>query len=241
MADLDAISETIHSENEGNPIMDFLKSVFSFTPKAAPKKELAMKMTSEKAMPFLLKDNRKISATTGKAIDPNRDLYTGKYSPERISNIVKAARRYNQDPYDLLALDLQETGLGTSKRAGNENIGHTMMSQHDLIPSKIDDIDQQDEYDKFARAFATKMQYADRLKIKDPALRMQTYNGLGKITPNTEKGYHGFAMQSIYGVPLPKEGIDMKKNPLYGKRVLDLRDNVLRKDEQLANYIKNIR
>jgi hypothetical protein len=48
-------------------------------------------------------------------------------------------------------------------------------------------------------------------------------------------------MQSIYGVPLPKEGIDMRKNPLYGKRVLDLRDNVLRKDEQLANYIKNIR
>ena len=36
MAELDAISETIHSENEGNPIMDFLKKVFSVTPKAAP-------------------------------------------------------------------------------------------------------------------------------------------------------------------------------------------------------------
>ena len=36
MAELDAISESVHSENEGNPIMDFLKSVFSVTPKAAP-------------------------------------------------------------------------------------------------------------------------------------------------------------------------------------------------------------
>ena len=60
MAELDVISEKIYNENKSNPIMDFLKNVFSVTPKAAPKKELAMKMTSEKAMPFLLKDNRKM-------------------------------------------------------------------------------------------------------------------------------------------------------------------------------------
>lgn len=111
MAELDAISETIHSENEGNPIMDFLKKVFSVTPTApVAKKGLVMPRDYE------LKDNRKVSATTGKGIDPNRDLIGGKYPSERILNIVKAAKRYNQDPYDLLAVDLQETGLGTSKR-----------------------------------------------------------------------------------------------------------------------------
>jgi hypothetical protein len=236
MAELDAISEKIHSENEGNPIMDFLKNVFSVTPKTTPvRRNIVMPRDYE------LKDNRKINATTGKEINPNRDLIGGKYPSERILNIVKAAKRYNQDPYDLLAVDLQETGLGTSKRAGNENIGHGRMNMDELIPTKMGSDDESDSYDMFARAFTTKMQYADKLGIKDPYTKMQVYNGLGKITPNTEKGYHGFAMQSIYGVPLPKEGIDMRKNPLYGKRVLDLRDNVLRKDEQLANYIKNIR
>ena len=238
MAELDAISETVHSENEGNPIMDFLKSVFSVTPKAAPvaKKGLVMPRDYE------LKDTRKVSATTGKAIDPNRDLVSGKYPSKDIYGIVKAAKRYNLDPYDLLSVSLQETGLNKK----GEGLGQILMSDNEIrdsVPTKMDTEEEAagDEYDMFARAYMSKMKYADRLGIKDPATRMQTYNGLGKVTPNTEKAYHGFAMQSIYGVPLPKEGIDMRKNPLYGKRVLDLRDNVLRKDEQLANYIKNIR
>lgn len=237
MAELDAISESIHNENEGNPIMDFLKSVFNFN-KTAPvaKKGLVMPRDYE------LKDNRKISATTGKPIDPNRDLVTGKYPSKEIYGIVKAAKRYNLDPYDLLSVSLQETGF--SKHG--EGLGQILMSDNEIrntIPTKMNTEEEaaDDPYDMFARAYMSKMKYADKLGIKDPATRMQVYNGLGKITPNTEKAYHGFAMQSIYGVPLPKKGIDMKKNPLYGKRVLDLRDNVLRKDEQLANYIKNIR
>ena len=73
MAELDAISEKIHSENEGNPIMDFLKNVFSVTPKTTPvRRNIVMPRDYE------LKDNRKVSATTGKAINPNRDLVRGK-------------------------------------------------------------------------------------------------------------------------------------------------------------------
>lgn len=92
MAELDAISEKIHSENESNPIMDFLKNVFSVAPKAAPKKGLVMPRE------YQLKDNRKISATTGKGIDPNRDLIGGKYPSERILNIVKAAKKIQPRP-----------------------------------------------------------------------------------------------------------------------------------------------
>jgi hypothetical protein len=236
MAELDAISETIHSENEGNPIMDFLKKVFSVTPTAPAKRNIVMPKDYE------LKDTRKVSATTGKAINPNRDLVSGKYPSKDIYGIVKAAKRYSIDPYDLLSVSLQETGLNKTGRG----LGQVLMSNSEIrnsVPTKMDTEEEADgdEYDMFARAYMSKMKYADKLGLKDPATRMQAYNGLGKVTPNTEKAYHGFAMQSIYGVPLPKEGIDMRKNPLYGKRVLDLRDNVLRKDEQLANYIKNIR
>jgi hypothetical protein len=69
---------------------------------------------------------------------------------------------------------------------------------------------------------------------------IQAYNGLGKITPQTEKGYHGFEMAKIYGVPLPKAGIDMRKNPLYGKRVIDLRDNVIKKNPELVRYVESL-
>ena len=187
-------------------------------------------------------DPRKINATTGKLLDPNVDLVGGKYSTDRVVNIVKAAKRYGINPYDLLAVDLQESGLGSSKKEGSDNIGHVKMENYELkVPSKLSEEEaRSDGYDQFARAYATKMQYADKLGITDPATRLQTYNGLGKITGNTEKGYHGFTMKKIYGVPIPSEGIDMKQNPLYGKRVMDIRDNVLAKDPNLALYIQHI-
>ena len=124
MAELDAISEKIHSESEGNPIMDFLKNVFRVTPKAAPvRRNIVMPRDYE------LKDNRKISATTGKTINPNRDLVSGKYPSKDIYGIVKAAKRYNLDPYDLLSVSLQETGL--NKRG--EGLGQIKMSDNEII------------------------------------------------------------------------------------------------------------
>ena len=84
------------------------------------------------------------------------------------------------------------------------------------------------------------MKEADRLGITDPAMRLQVYNGMGTITPNTEKNYHGFKMKKIYGVPVPPEGISMKKNPLYGKQILDVRDNVLAKNPEYVKYIDSI-
>jgi hypothetical protein len=189
-----------------------------------------------------IKDPRTFNPITNKALDPNVDSVGGKYSIDRVTNIIKAAKRYGINPLDLLAVDLQESGLGSSKREGNENVGHFNLRDHELtIPSKLSEDEAVDNvYDKFARAYATKMQYADKLGITDPATRLQTYNGLGKITGNTEKSYHGFTMKKIYGVPIPSEGIDMKKNPLYGKRVMDLRDNVLAKNPNLALYINHV-
>jgi hypothetical protein len=190
-----------------------------------------------------ISDGRKKSLTTGKQIDPNRDLVTGEYPSDRIYNIVKAAKRYGIDPYTALAIELQETGLGTSKKAGN--VGHTLMNQWQdkMVPSQFteDDSPEFQPYDTFARSVATKMQEADRLGITDPYTRLQVYNGLGRISGDTEKDYHGFKMKSIYGVPIPSGGIDMRKNPLYGKRIIDLRDNVLKPNKDLEYWIKYIK
>jgi len=69
--------------------------------------------------------------------------------------------------------------------------------------------------------------------------QLQYYNGLGIVTPRTEKNYHGYEMQSIYGVPIPSEGINLKNNPLYGKQIIDLRDNVIKHNDRINQYIQN--
>jgi hypothetical protein len=91
-----------------------------------------------------------------------------------------------------------------------------------------------------ALAYKNKKAQAIKNNVTDPAMQIQYYNGLGVVKPETEQSYHKFKMQSIYGVPLPPEGISMKANPLYGKQILDIRDNILKADPNLQNYIQTL-
>ena len=175
-------------------------------------------------------DKREINATTGKPINPNVDLTTGKYNQDTIRKIVVAANKIGIDPYTALSIGLQETKLGTT----DENIGHTIGRQD--VNTK--DIKSSEEY--FVNVLKSKMDYANKLGIKDEDTILQTYNGLGKVYPETEQNYHGFKMKKVYGVDVPKEGIDMRKNPLYGKRIVDLRDNVLKQNPELVDYVDSV-
>lgn len=218
---------------DGGGIIDWFMSLFSDdAPKQAATK--APKLPGK----YKINDLRKVSRTTGRPIDPRTELVSGEYDGERIENIVKAAKRYGLDPYTAVAIDLQETGLGNRSEG---RMGHSLLRRNELIPTKMESEEEADDYDLYARSIATKMKYADKLGIKDPYVRLQAYNGLGKIFPETEQNYHGFKMKKIYGVPVPKTGIDMRKNPLYGKRVSDLRDNILRKDKVLDAYIRSVK
>ena len=172
-----------------------------------------------------IKDPRKIRMTTGLAINPNKDLTSGNYDMRHMDQLMQRAKDKNlseEDAWNLASIAFQETGWGKT----DDNIGHM-----------IGGWGKGDLYDDFIGAYQTKMKEADRLKIKDPYLRLQVYNGMGTITPKTEKNYHGFEMKKIYGVPIPKEGLSMKKNPLYGKQIVDVRDNVLRKNPEFAKYM----
>lgn len=177
---------------------------------------------------FLIKDTRKISATTGKPLNPNSDIVTGKYDKSVIRNLALAASKHYADPYTSVAVGLQESKLGTT----DDNIGH-IIGKHD---TKFTGSEEED----LVRVLQDKLKYAKDLGIEDEATMIQAYNGLGKIFPQTEKRYHGFEMKKIYGVPVPKSGIDMKKTPLYGKRVIDLRDNVIKKNPEVVRYIENL-
>lgn len=176
-------------------------------------------------------DPRKISATTGKAINPNADLKSGYYDDATIRRIVEAAYRHGVDPYTAVSIGLQETGLGKT----DDNIGHV------TGPQAEKDLGAKSEEEYFVLTIKDKMKYADKLGIKDDLTRIQAYNGLGNVYPTTESGYHGFNMQKIYGVPLTKKGINMRKNPLYGKRVVDLRENVIKNNPTVNEYVKKVK
>jgi len=175
-----------------------------------------------------LKDTRKTRATTNKPINPNVDLVSGEFSLQPLNDLMHYAKKQGlskEDMYNLAAIDLQETRWGET----DNQTGHVR-----------GDYGRENLSENFVEAYKYKMKEADRLGISDPAERLQVYNGRGKIFPNTEEDYHGFKMKKIYGVPVPKEGLDLKKNPLYGKQIIDIRDNVLKKNAWLAEYVDSV-
>ncbi len=95
-----------------------------------------------------------------------------------------------KDILNLTAMGFQETKWGKT----DDNIGHVN-----------GDWGSDNNYQMFINAYKAKMKEADRLKIKDPIMRLQIYNGTGPIKPETEQDYHGFKMKKIYGVPVPPD------------------------------------
>jgi hypothetical protein len=192
-----------------------------------------------------IEDLRKVRATTQKAINPNVDLVSGQYDRNAIQQVLDAAKRYNYDPYTALAVALQESKLGQS----DKNLGH-VLDNATTIESKLPNRKEakkamgKNEFslkysaDDMVRMLMEKKDIAEKLGMKDEFHHLQAYNGLGKVYPKTENDYHGYDMAKIYGVDLPAEGIDMKENPLYGKQVIDLRENVIKKNPEIMEIAK---
>ena len=179
---------------------------------------------------FHIKDPRTIRATTQQPIRPTADLLSGTYNSVPLDKTLREAKRKGlskDDMWNLAGMALAETGLGNK----SYNIGQVVAAPFEEgTPGPYEFVD----------AYISKMKEADRLGIKDPVMRLQVYNGLGPITPDTEKSSRGYKMQKAYGVPLPKEGISMKKRPLYGINVLDAQNNVLKKNPEFVRYIDSI-
>jgi hypothetical protein len=213
------------NQYEDGGIIDTIKEFFTEkTNKPAPK--FAPAKSSPKT--FKIEDKRKVLATSGQPIRPNVDITSGEYDLDVLKGIIESAKRKKlpiEDVKNLAAIAFQETKFGKT----DKNIGHV-----------IDGPFYRSDYEALTNAYINKMNKADKLGIKDDATRLQVYNGLGVIKPSTEQDYHGFKMKKIYGVPVPSTGISMKKNPLYGKQIMDLRDNVLNQNPEYVNYLNTV-
>jgi hypothetical protein len=213
------------NQYEDGGIIDTIKEFFTEkTNKPAPKSAPAK--SSPKT--FKIEDKRKVLATSGQPIRPNVDITSGEYDLDVLKGIIESAKRKKlpiEDVKNLAAIAFQETKFGKT----DKNIGHV-----------IDGPFYRSDYEALTNAYINKMKKADKLGIKDDATRLQVYNGLGVIKPSTEQDYHGFKMKKIYGVPVPSTGISMKKNPLYGKQIMDLKDNVLNQNPEYVNYLNTL-
>jgi len=165
-------------------------------------------------------------------IKDSQGLKSGRYSKKHIEGIIAASKAVGADPYQALALGLQESGLGTAKlkrRLGKVDAPLAMV--HDFEPAQqkeLEDTAQKTgidpEYLKLAIVLRDKVKYGKQLGFTDEASQLQAYNGYGTI----KKAIGG--PTKMYGVDIG-DGLDMKKNPLYGKRLVALKYDIANNPE----------
>jgi hypothetical protein len=171
-----------------------------------------------------LVDKRKYNPVTKGPINPNRDLVSGQFEDPIINEIIISSYKRDVDPYTALAIGLQESRWGQT----DSNIGHVSSDSEDYAPG----------VDEMVSFIKEKEKYAKKLGYKDKKHFIQAYNGLGNVYPETEQDYHGFKMKSIYGVPVPKEGINLAENPLYGEKIINLEDSVLKQNPEIVKRVE---
>lgn len=170
---------------------------------------------------------------------------TGEYSKGYIQHIVSAGKRLGLDPLTTLAVAMQETKIGNL----DGNLGHILLSEKEKMDkdqafAKLKEQHKDLHPEALAMAYFLKNKLdISKNKWKDEARQLQFYNGMGTISPKTEADYHkslGLNPNIMYGLDLTKTGpINMAENPLYGKSVIDLRDNVLKQNPELLTFIND--
>jgi len=171
-----------------------------------------------------INDTRTVNPTTGLPLG-DRERKTVNADPNLIKSIVAHAKARGIDPLTALAISYQETGFnkdapfnlnpdvyGRSTGNAKEGVG-TIASQFE---------------------YARQLQKHGVIPNTEEYL-LQGYNGYGRIA----KGHADLeGATKIYGYPIPEGGIDLKRNPLYGKTVISLRE-LLRNHPQIQQIIKD--
>lgn len=176
-----------------------------------------------------INDSRKINPATGKPFK-NPGAMTANVNPKYVSMVIKHAVNKGMDPNTALAVALQETKIGNL----NENMG----SAWSTFPDEGIDDPYEQGANSLVKALSDKLSYAKHLGYdkKGEAFALQAYNGYGRLVPqNTARD----AVQSFYEVPTSRANpLNMATNPVYGKTIMSLRDEVIKNNPELQSLIK---
>ena len=171
-----------------------------------------------------INDTRQFNPTTGNPLG-DRERKTVNTDPELIKNIVAHAKAKGIDPLTALAISYQETGLN---KDAPFNLNPDVYGKPTGGPQEG------------VQSMVGQFQYAKDLQKRGivpntEEYLLQGYNGYGRIS----KGHADLEGASrIYGYPIPAEGINLGKNPLYGKTVISLRE-LLKNHPQIQDIVKN--
>jgi hypothetical protein len=176
-----------------------------------------------------IRDERNIDPVTKAKIADTSRLHI-KADIEPLKHIIKVAKENGVDPYTALALAHQETLFKPEYGDNPFNLLSGGRLKPETADSDMVDLSMKELGDKFAMA--------KRLGKKSEAEMLQAWNGYGKI------GKSSFAGQKdtnrVYGVDVSTNPIDMNKTPLYGQRVIDIRDNILKKNPDIVKLVEEI-
>jgi hypothetical protein len=158
-------------------------------------------------------DNRKTDNITGLPLSDkfrkHAEIDTGV-----AEMIVESANKHKVDPYAALAIGLQETGFRPDSMTNP-----FMLGNYDQYGDIID------ESMKF---MSDKNRYAKKLGKTTDEDVIQAFNGYGKVK---NAGI-------MYGIDTNSTPIDMNLDPVYGKRIVNLRDSVIKTTPALVDIVK---
>lgn len=174
-----------------------------------------------------IEDTRKVDRVTGEPLPDTKKLHV-EADTELVKTIVQKAKQHNIDPYTALAIAHQETGLDDRYYTNPFNLLSGGRLNPDTANQNILDLTMLEMQDK--------NKLAKRLGKKTEEEIIQAWNGYGKI----DSGSFGGKVKKAYGIDISKEPIDMAKNPVYGKRVLDIRENVIKKNPAIVDIVNSV-
>jgi hypothetical protein len=179
-------------------------------------------------------DKRELNPATGQPFKV-KGTKSIKANQEDISAIVSQAKSLGVDPYTALAVALQETEIGRL----DPNYGSAWAT----FPDEGIEDEKQQNANILAKTIKEKLAYAKELKSKGKigdgeAFELQAYNGLGVLKPRLE--VEGKLQgESYYGLPVTeKNPLDLRKNPVYGKYIMQLRDEVLKSNPMIRKIVE---
>lgn len=179
-----------------------------------------MATNSKNKKSISIRDKRIVDIATGKKLGDKSRMHAN-ISEDHILNIIDSARKYGIDPYTALAINLQESGFS---------------DEHERNPLRLDpkqiDIDTYEELvsnpiSGSMRYMKNKFDYARRLGKESEEDIIQAWNGYGTIKG---KG-------RMYGIDTNVNPINMKLNPVYGKRIVNLRDSVIKANPDIVKMV----
>jgi len=168
-------------------------------------------------------DKRKIDMVTGQPLKDTHRMHS-QVDSEYIKLIRDKAKEHGIDPYTALAINLQETRFEAGKNSNPFN--YIKYTDPNFWNEGYDQVGESLKFMKQRFDIGKK-----RGKKTDEEI-IQAFNGYGKVGNTND-----LRSTKVYGIDVSKEPIDMNVNPVYGKRVVNLRDSVLKTNPKIRKIV----